>query len=160
MASPNYYPSYSQYRDPKQYPNQQQHYQPQSSASAYYSSPASASIKAGASNSYSSASQDSYEVAPNLNFPNKLTLCHRTRYHCLYYGCQDDKREFRRKADLERHVDSLHNRDQQPHIDCLEPKCHRKGQFGFLRKDKMIEHMRDVHKADIPKRSPGKKSPQ
>ncbi|KAF2207295.1 hypothetical protein CERZMDRAFT_51503 [Cercospora zeae-maydis SCOH1-5] len=37
-------------------------------------------------------------------------------------------------------------------FDCAVQGCHRKGGYGFGRKDKMIEHLREVHKVEVPKR--------
>ncbi|EGP91039.1 unnamed protein product [Zymoseptoria tritici ST99CH_3D1] len=51
-------------------------------------------------------------------------------YHCLYPNCTHTTS---RKTDLERH-------------------CDRTGRYGFSTKDKMVDHMRQVHEADIPKK--------
>ena len=66
---------------------------------------------------------------------------------------------FARKADLERHMKATHNRDNLELVDCMEPSCHRRGDYGFTRKDKMVEHVREVHKVDIPKRQTNRRSP-
>ena len=63
---------------------------------------------------------------------------------------------FGRYADLERHIAIVHNRSTLQLVDCTHPGCHRRGEYGFTRKDKMVEHLRDVHKIDIPKRARGK----
>ena len=75
-------------------------------------------------------------------------------YECLYPPCT--RVNFRRRADLERHMAAMHNRNALNMIDCEYPGCHRRGDNGFFRRDKVIEHMRDVHKANIPKRQPQK----
>ena len=51
-----------------------------------------------------------------------------------------------------RHVDAIHNRHSLSLIDCKVPDCNRKGELGFTRKDKAVEHLREYHKMDIPKR--------
>ena len=68
-------------------------------------------------------------------------------------------KSFGRKADLERHIVAIHTRASAAMVDCDFPGCHRRGEYGFVRRDKMIEHMRDVHKCEIPKRQLGKRSP-
>ncbi|TKA63954.1 hypothetical protein B0A55_09506 [Friedmanniomyces simplex] len=80
------------------------------------------------------------------------------QYVCLYAQCAN-ARNFARYADLQRHVQVVHNPETLQRVDCEYPGCHRKGEHGFSRKDKMVDHMREVHKAEIPKRSPGRKSP-
>ncbi|CAK1356503.1 unnamed protein product [Cercospora beticola] len=58
-----------------------------------------------------------------------------------------------RRADLERHYHAMHPAPGSTvSHDCSWPGCHRKGSYGFGRKDKMVEHMREVHKANIPKK--------
>ena len=59
---------------------------------------------------------------------------------------------FARKADLKRHYDVIHNPDKPPEYECDEPGCRRKGDAGFGRKDKLVEHLREVHGMDIPRR--------
>jgi len=81
-----------------------------------------------------------------------------TRFYCMYKPCASEGMSFGRKADLERHIAAKHTRPSPPLVDCEDPGCHRRGKYGFVRRDKMIEHMRDVHKSDIPKRPRGEKS--
>ncbi|KAK0251729.1 hypothetical protein LTS09_013189 [Friedmanniomyces endolithicus] len=79
-------------------------------------------------------------------------------YVCLYAQCATTG-HFARHADLQRHVQVVHNPESLQRVACEFPGCHRRGQYGFSRKDKMVDHMREVHKAEIPKRSPGRRSP-
>lgn len=71
---------------------------------------------------------------------------------CLQQPCANAEVKFARKADLQRHTQVTHNRAQLQLVACEYPGCHRRGDYGFTRRDKMIDHMRDVHKVDIPKR--------
>lgn len=73
-------------------------------------------------------------------------------YVCLWQGCSYS---CTRNADLQRHYQNVHNREFATLVDCLVPACHRKGAYGFTRKDKMVDHVREVHKMDIPKRGCG-----
>ncbi|KXL43465.1 hypothetical protein M433DRAFT_961 [Acidomyces richmondensis BFW] len=86
---------------------------------------------------------------------------HKSRYPCLFLGCQgnssDEAVVFSRAADLRRHIHIVHNRESLELINCEVPGCLRKGLNGFTRKDKMIDHMREVHKKNIPKRIVGPK---
>ncbi|WPH01606.1 Hypothetical protein R9X50_00445400 [Acrodontium crateriforme] len=76
------------------------------------------------------------------------------QFVCLYESCVNTG-GFTRYADLQRHVEIIHMRSTLSLFDCQIPGCHRRGEYGFTRKDKMTDHMRDVHKLDIPKRSSG-----
>lgn len=80
-------------------------------------------------------------------------------YTCLYPH-PGGVRTFERYADLERHIRAVHNSDSAPRFDCQVATCHRRGQYGFSRNDKMIEHLREVHKLDIPKRVQGQQRRQ
>jgi hypothetical protein len=73
-------------------------------------------------------------------------------YHCLFPNCTHISS---RRADLARHVNSMHVRSSAVFYDCEFSACNRKGRYGFSRKDKMVDHMREVHMADIPKRRSG-----
>ncbi|KAK4540405.1 hypothetical protein LTR36_009262 [Oleoguttula mirabilis] len=81
------------------------------------------------------------------------------QYLCLYPQCASAGTGFARYADLQRHVAIVHGRQNLQLVDCSHPGCHRRGEYGFTRKDKMVDHLRDVHKSDIPKRASGKRSP-
>ncbi|EMC92136.1 hypothetical protein BAUCODRAFT_159892 [Baudoinia panamericana UAMH 10762] len=71
-------------------------------------------------------------------------------YYCLYLQCNGQG--FSRYADLQRHTAVIHNPETLERIDCDYPGCLRRGNLGFSRKDKMIDHKREVHKVAIPKR--------
>ncbi|SMY26862.1 unnamed protein product [Zymoseptoria tritici ST99CH_1A5] len=85
-----------------------------------------------------------------VNAPPELQAHQYTRtspgYHCLFPNCSHITT---RKADLERHVSRTHPRVL---FNCEWELCERKGRYGFSTKDKMVDHMRQVHGADIPKR--------
>ncbi|KAF2163698.1 hypothetical protein M409DRAFT_25885 [Zasmidium cellare ATCC 36951] len=70
-------------------------------------------------------------------------------YFCLWPNCTYS---CSRNADLQRHYQNVHNRESAPLVDCWVQGCHRRGAYGFTRKDKMVEHVREVHKVDVPKR--------
>ena len=67
------------------------------------------------------------------------------RYPCLWEGCESD---FGRATDLHRHYNSVH---VSVRTDCPHKWCGRTGNHGFSRKDHFKEHLREVHKQDIPK---------
>ncbi|KAK3115650.1 hypothetical protein LTR53_004803 [Teratosphaeriaceae sp. CCFEE 6253] len=71
-------------------------------------------------------------------------------YPCLYPQCVNSL--FSRHADLLRHMQVVHNPETLERVDCQVPQCKRTGSYGFSRKDKMVDHMREVHKVEIPKR--------
>ncbi|KAF2737463.1 hypothetical protein EJ04DRAFT_510329 [Polyplosphaeria fusca] len=45
-----------------------------------------------------------------------------------------------------------------PDFPCTVPRCTRVGDKGFTRRDHLIEHLRNFHNLDIPKRRPGERS--
>ncbi|KAI9776244.1 MAG: hypothetical protein M1839_000477 [Geoglossum umbratile] len=96
------------------------------------------------------------QVLPPTNHPlsGGLTeaLCRPTRkamgFACLEPSCDS---LFTRKADLERHVATMHA-PRAARFDCPLARCHRKGEDGFTREDHLNEHLRNYHNRDIPKR--------
>lgn len=73
------------------------------------------------------------------------------RFYCELPGCVDEngkQRSAGRKADLKRHMDTVHGK---PTIDCEYKKCTRRGEDGFRRDDHYKEHLRGYHNAPIPK---------
>ena len=87
-----------------------------------------------------------------------LTTSLAAHFYCFYEPCAGEGKAFERKADLERHIVAIHARAAGPILDCGHPGCHRRGEYGFARRDKMVEHMRDVHKSDVPRRQSDKRS--
>ncbi|KAK3054702.1 hypothetical protein LTR09_004431 [Extremus antarcticus] len=69
----------------------------------------------------------------------------RSTWVCLQLPCSERRIWFHRKADLDRHVRTYHEAHITPKFDCGHPVCRRKGDQGFTRKDKMLEHEREVH---------------
>lgn len=78
--------------------------------------------------------------------PNHYSEDQHASFYCFYEPCASKSKSFKLKADLERHIASRHKRASTQLIDCEWPGCHRRGDYGFFRKDKMLQHMRDVHK--------------
>ncbi|KAF7188556.1 hypothetical protein HII31_10218 [Pseudocercospora fuligena] len=123
--------------------------------SSYYDRSLTISTSSTYSTSPTSPSPSYYDISPTLAYstsPISTNSSYREgqpTYYCLYHGCEHGSA---RKADLERHVQVTHLRESLNLVDCQYVGCHRKGKYGFTRKDKMVDHMRDVHKADIPKR--------
>lgn len=69
--------------------------------------------------------------------------------------CEICQRDFTRIADLKRHQTTI----QEPVFrDCPMDGCSRKGRNGFVRKDHLVEHVRQFHGADIKKRKCSKRS--
>jgi hypothetical protein len=54
---------------------------------------------------------------------------------------------FTRATDLNRHMQTVHF---PPRVDCKYKGCGRVGENGFCRTDHLNEHLREVHKEDIP----------
>lgn len=75
------------------------------------------------------------------------------RFICLHAGCDG---AFRRSADLERHVQQVHNPGQSASYYCDYRRCNRSESSPennpFGRKDHYRDHLRDYHNEDLPKR--------
>ncbi|EON62017.1 hypothetical protein W97_01236 [Coniosporium apollinis CBS 100218] len=79
------------------------------------------------------------------NLENEASLLN--QHICFVPGCK--KNQFTREADLQRHIKTVHVRDEAFY--CEVEGCPRHehapgGQRSFPRKDKMKEHMRTVHR--------------
>ncbi|KAJ4399909.1 hypothetical protein N0V91_009077 [Didymella pomorum] len=57
----------------------------------------------------------------------------------------------------ERHQATVHGMGS-PEFPCTIPHCSRVGNKGFTRKDHLMEHLRNFHKIDVPKRKAGERS--
>ncbi|KAF2683113.1 hypothetical protein K458DRAFT_419328 [Lentithecium fluviatile CBS 122367] len=64
---------------------------------------------------------------------------------------------FTRLADLQRHQSTVHGVGT-PGYPCTVQDCTRVGEKGFTRRDHLVEHLRNFHHIDIPKRRPGERS--
>ncbi|KAK7185708.1 crol alpha [Paraphaeosphaeria sporulosa] len=64
---------------------------------------------------------------------------------------------FTRLADLQRHQSTVHGVGT-PDFPCTVKDCTRVGDKGFTRRDHLVEHLRNFHHIDIPKRRPGERS--
>ncbi|KAF2008063.1 hypothetical protein P154DRAFT_15071 [Amniculicola lignicola CBS 123094] len=81
----------------------------------------------------------------------------RTRtWQCEIAGCSSTA-NFTRLADLQRHQSTVHGIGT-PEFPCTQPRCSRVGDKGFTRKDHLVEHLRNFHHLNIPKRQPGERS--
>jgi hypothetical protein len=73
--------------------------------------------------------------------------------YCPHEDCRDRSgrptSKFGRRSDLKRHDESKH---RKAFIDCPKKRCLRKGTSGFVRRDKLTEHLRIFHSENIPKR--------
>jgi hypothetical protein len=88
-------------------------------------------------------------ICPPPNAPVQRLTKNSTKpgYHCDIPGCES-KTRFTRKTDLQRHVKSLHHVVK---FDCKYSWCGRSAENGFVRKDHYLEHLREMHRKDIPK---------
>ncbi|KAF2475517.1 uncharacterized protein BDR25DRAFT_103320 [Lindgomyces ingoldianus] len=64
---------------------------------------------------------------------------------------------FTRLADLQRHQSTVHGMGL-PEFPCTVARCTRVGDKGFTRRDHLVEHLRNFHHLDIPKRKAGERS--
>lgn len=78
-------------------------------------------------------------------FEDHISNIHINPLICTRDGCKH-KTPFRGKADLQRHIDSIH--DGAPKIKCPYPTCEILDEKSFCRKDKLIFHLRKVHTSD------------
>lgn len=75
-------------------------------------------------------------------------------FYCLHPGCAHASK---RQSDLNNHIRNKHGLAREL-FDCTGKNCHRVGEYGFKREDHLTEHLRKVHKKDIPKTGSGSKS--
>jgi len=68
-------------------------------------------------------------------------------------GCEA---AFARKADRDRHRACVHEKSENKKFSCTESNCSRTGQSAFTRKDHLMEHLRNYHHHDIPKKKRAK----
>ncbi|KAH8723376.1 hypothetical protein GQ44DRAFT_620444 [Phaeosphaeriaceae sp. PMI808] len=81
----------------------------------------------------------------------------RTRtWTCDIASCTSSA-NFTRLADLQRHQSTVHGVGA-PEFPCTVPHCNRIADKGFTRRDHLVEHLRNFHHMDIPKRRPGERS--
>ncbi|CZR58450.1 uncharacterized protein PAC_08342 [Phialocephala subalpina] len=78
-------------------------------------------------------------------FEDHISNIHINPLICTRDGCKH-KTPFRGKADLQRHIDSVHN--NVPKIRCPYEACSLSDEKSFCRKDKLICHLRKVHDTD------------
>jgi hypothetical protein len=69
---------------------------------------------------------------------------HQERHHCPLQPCKFEG-FFRRKGDLVRHLRSQHPQPEDELHPCPFAGCFRRGENGFLRRDKMLQHQDKVH---------------
>ncbi|KAF2020187.1 hypothetical protein BU24DRAFT_459794 [Aaosphaeria arxii CBS 175.79] len=78
-------------------------------------------------------------------------------FPCTVPNCTSTA-NFTRLADLQRHQSTVHNKNTTPEYPCEVKGCTRIGDKGFTRRDHLVEHLRNFHHIDIPKRKPGERS--
>ena len=71
------------------------------------------------------------------------------RFQCMQLGCEA---AFARKADRDRHRACVHEKSENKKYPCPEANCSRTGGSAFTRKDHLMEHLRNYHHQDIPKK--------
>ncbi|KAF8863594.1 hypothetical protein BDZ45DRAFT_105030 [Acephala macrosclerotiorum] len=77
-------------------------------------------------------------------FEDHLNNIHINPLICTVEGCKH-KKPFRGKADLQRHISSVHIDGVKSR--CPFPRCMSEGR-DFSRKDKLISHLREIHDTD------------
>jgi len=77
-------------------------------------------------------------------------------WKCEFPNCSSTA-NFTRLADLQRHQSTVHGVGT-PGYPCTVQDCSRVGDKGFTRRDHLVEHLRNFHHIDIPKRRPGERS--
>ncbi|KAH3971978.1 hypothetical protein HBH98_002690 [Parastagonospora nodorum] len=127
--------------------------QPVHSATAGYHAPVATGDYEGAQ---WHGQSDNHDV--NMGSPHGPTRSNsRTKtWTCEISGCTSSA-NFTRLADLQRHQSTVHGMGT-PEFPCTVAHCNRVGDKGFTRRDHLVEHLRNFHHMDIPKRRPGERS--
>ena len=68
------------------------------------------------------------------------------KYNCLEHGCY---KGFDRLADFARHGKTHYATGRAKEFDCPELGCNRQGEWGFMRRDKLVDHIRAKHKRSV-----------
>ena len=68
------------------------------------------------------------------------------KYPCRDRGCKEG---FNRICDRMRHEQTHFFTGEAKHFECPELGCNRKGEWGFMRRDKIVDHMRQKHKRSV-----------
>lgn len=77
------------------------------------------------------------------------------KWKCKQPECAERK-GFKRHADLMRHMTTVHHKEDMEKFACPRRGCPRKAENGFTRRDHLVEHLRNFHVQDIPKRKGGR----
>ena len=85
-------------------------------------------------------------------------LRHSPILYCFREPCAAQGLTFKRKADLEQHTAAMHTPTNAPLVDCEHHDCPRRGQWGFKRRQEMVEHMDEAHKVVVPKQESGERN--
>ncbi|KAL5121574.1 hypothetical protein ACEQ8H_000646 [Pleosporales sp. CAS-2024a] len=100
---------------------------------------------------------ESVDVPMSSNSQGPTRSDSRTKtWTCEISGCTSSA-NFTRLADLQRHQSTVHGMGT-PDFPCTVAHCNRVGDKGFTRRDHLVEHLRNFHHIDIPKRRPGERS--
>lgn len=78
--------------------------------------------------------------------PTNPIRLHNRGYVCLMEDCET-RGSFKRQADLMRHINTVHQVARR--WNCPHPRCDRKADRGFSRRDKLYEHVRNKHGGEM-----------
>jgi hypothetical protein len=89
---------------------------------------------------------DSSSYEPHSRDSKKPHSRDSKKHRCPYLACSS---AFNRKADRDRHVSVLHERNATKYP-CKMKKCNRKGKYAFTRAAHLTEHMQSYHQKEAP----------
>lgn len=92
--------------------------------------------------SFSSTSSSPLDQWPSTPSPTNASSPSSARH-----PCQHCTKDFTRLGDLTRHV-KTHFPERHREHSCWQPDCDRNGRKAFTRRDKLLEHLRRVHKLE------------
>jgi len=100
--------------------------------------------------------QDDMDPPDSTSLSNPRSQQSKKGWKCPERDCT--VKPFARKADMQRHQDQVHRRAKLELHDCWVAHCTRRGpgpRGAFGRKDHLLEHLRNYHNLQIPKRPLG-----
>ncbi|USP78809.1 hypothetical protein yc1106_06083 [Curvularia clavata] len=97
-----------------------------------------------------------WQVQTTQPSSSSTTPSHKRTWTCDIPTCTSSA-HFTRLADLQRHQSTVHGVGT-PEFPCYVARCNRVGEKGFTRRDHLVEHLRNFHHIDIPRRKPGERS--
>ena len=95
---------------------------------------------------YRQATQHESMLASDTSANRTSSVNAKEKYPCRDRVCKD---VFNRASERVRHEKTHYLTGEAKLFECPEFGCNRKGEWGFMRRDKIVDHMRQKHKRSV-----------